>query len=196
MSSRDGLPAAPGPYAAGERRALLEVAQASIEHGLRLGRALPVDPACYPEALREPRATFVTLHLEGRLRGCVGSLEAQRPLVADVAESAWSAAFRDPRFDPLDRAELRGLAISISVLGPLEPLAVASEQELVARLRPGVDGLLLRQGRLRGTLLPAVWRHVADAREFVREVKRKAGLPEDHWSEELEALRYTVESIG
>lgn len=196
MSSPDGRAASPERYAAGERRALLDVAQASIEHGLRFGRALRVDPAGYAVALRETRATFVTLHHEGRLRGCVGSLEAQRPLVADVAESAWSAAFRDPRFEPLDDAELPGLGISISVLGPLEPLDVASEEELVARLRPGVDGLLLRQGRLRGTLLPAVWRHVADAREFVREVKRKAGLPEDHWSEELEAIRYTVESIG
>ena len=195
-ASREGFAAPPAGYAPEERRALLDAARTSIEHGLRHGRAPRVDPAAYAEPLRELRATFVTLHLEGRLRGCVGSLEAHRPLVADVSESAWCAAFRDPRFEPLDEPELAGLEISISVLGPLEPLLVASEEELVARLRPGVDGLLLREGRLRGTLLPAVWRHVPDARDFVREVKRKAGLRSDHWSEALEAIRYTVESIG
>ncbi len=185
-----------GERAPDERRTLLDVARASIEHGVQRGGALRVDPAAYPEALREVRATFVTLHREGRLRGCVGTLEAQQPLVADVAESAWGAAFRDPRFERLRAAELEGLEISISVLGALEALRVASEEELVAKLRPGVDGLLLREGRLRGTLLPAVWQHVPEARDFVREVKRKAGLPEDHWSAELEAFRYEVESIS
>jgi AmmeMemoRadiSam system protein A len=199
-SSDGGTDAAGGaaPRAArapGERRALLDVAHASIEHGIRHGRALRVDPTAYPEALREVRATFVTLYREGRLRGCVGTLEARQPLVADVAESAWGAAFRDPRFEGLRHGELAGLEISISVLGSLEPLRAASEAELVARLRPGVDGLLLREGPRRGTLLPAVWRHVSDARDFVREVKRKAGLPEDHWSVALEAFRYEVESI-
>jgi AmmeMemoRadiSam system protein A len=175
---------------------LLDVARASIEHGIRHGRALRVDPAAHPESLREVRATFVTLRREGRLRGCVGSLEAQQPLVSDVAESAWGAAFRDPRFERLGAEELPGLEVSIAVLGPLEPLRVASEAELVAKLRPGVDGLLLREGRLRGTLLPAVWQHVPDAGDFVREVKRKAGLPVDHWSASLEILRYEVESIS
>jgi AmmeMemoRadiSam system protein A len=201
MRSPDGGSDAPGgaaprtARAPNERRALLDVARASIEHGIRHGRALRVDPAAYPEALREVRATFVTLHREGRLRGCVGTLEASQPLVADVAESAWGAAFRDPRFEGVRPGELAGLEISISVLGALEPLRAASEAELVARLRPGVDGLVLREGPRRGTLLPAVWQHVPDARDFVREVKRKAGLPEDHWSVALEVFRYEVESI-
>ncbi len=183
-------------YAPEERRALLDLARASIAHGLRQGRGLAVDPRAYPDALRETRAAFVTLHSEGTLRGCVGTLEAHRPLVVDVADGAWRAAFRDPRFPELRETELPGLEISISVLGPLEPMPVASEEELVAKLRPGVDGLLLREGALRGTLLPAVWRHVPDSRDFVREVKRKAGLSEDYWSDELEAIRYSVESIG
>ena len=192
----EGCAASSEGRAPGERRALLDVARASIEHGIHHGRSLRVDPAAYPEALREVRATFVSLHREGRLRGCVGSLDAQQPLVADVAESAWGAAFRDPRFERLRAGELPGLEVSISVLGALEALRVASEDELVAKLRPGVDGLLLREGRLRGTLLPAVWQHVPDARDFVREVKRKAGLPEHHWSEALEVLRYEVEWIS
>jgi hypothetical protein len=192
----EGRAAPFGRRARDERRALLDVARASIEHGIQRGGALRVDPAAYPEALREVRATFVTLHREGRLRGCVGTLEAQQPLVADVAESAWGAAFRDPRFERLRVGELPGLEVSISVLGALEPLCAESETELVAQLRPGVDGLLLREGRLRGTLLPAVWQHVPDARDFVREVKRKAGLPEHHWSAELEVFRYEVESIS
>jgi hypothetical protein len=192
----EGHAARRGTRAPDERRALLDVAHASIEHGVQRGGALRVDPAAYPEALREVRATFVTLRREGRLRGCVGTLEAQQPLVADVAESAWGAAFRDPRFERLRAAELEGLEISISVLGALEALRVASEEELIAKLRPGVDGLLLREGGLRGTLLPAVWQHVPEARDFVREVKRKAGLPDDHWSASLEILRYEVESIS
>jgi AmmeMemoRadiSam system protein A len=172
------------------------VPRASIAHGLRYDHPLRVDPAAYPEALRLARATFVTLHRAGRLRGCVGTLEARQALVADVAESAWGAAFRDPRFERVGAEELAELAISISVLGALEPLRAASGAELAGQLEPGVHGLVLREGSRRGTLLPAVWRHVPDPRHFVREVMRKADLPEDHWSAGLEAFRYEVESIS
>lgn len=179
-----------------ERRALLGVAHESIAHGIRHGRALCVDPAAYPEPLRVARATFVTLRREGRLRGCVGRLEARRALVADVAESAWGAAFRDPRFERVSAEELEELAISISVLGTLAPLRAASAAELAEQLQPGVHGLVLREGAQRGTLLPAVWEHLPDPRDFVREVMRKADLPEGHWSATLEAFRYEVESIA
>jgi AmmeMemoRadiSam system protein A len=160
------------------------------------GRALAVDPAAYPEALRAPRATFVTLERRGALRGCIGSLEARRALVADVAENAWAAAFRDLRFPPLAAAELEGLAIHVSLLSRLERIAATSEQELLAALRPGVDGLVLSDGTQRGTFLPAVWADLPEPRGFLRQLKRKAGLPADGWSASWEAWRYTVDEIG
>ena len=136
------------------------------------------------------------LAVDGRLRGCVGSLQARLPLVADVAQSAFAAAFRDTRFAPLGPAEADDLDIHISILSPLEPLVVASEAELLETLRPGVDGLVLCEGALRGTFLPAVWERLPDPRQFVQELKRKAGLQGDYWSPTLELQRYTVESIS
>ena len=178
-----------------QRRTLLDVARRSIEHGLRHFRALPVTADEHAEALRRRAASFVTLELCGRLRGCVGALEPRHPLVVDVAESAFGAAFRDPRFEPLAPPDLPDLEISISVLSPLERLVVPSEDALVEILRPGVDGLLLREGGRQGTFLPVVWTDLEDPRRFVREVKHKAGLPSDYWSPTLEVSRYTVESI-
>lgn len=176
-------------------RELIEVARASIETGLRTGRPLAPDPLAYPEPLRAVRASFVTLHREGGLRGCIGGLVALRPLVADVAEHAFAAAFRDPRFPPLSAHELGGLDVHVSILSPLEPLAFASEEDLVAQLRPGVDGLVLEAAGRRGTFLPAVWEAVPEPREFLRELKRKAGLAPDFWSGAVRVQRYTVESV-
>jgi len=174
---------------------LLDVARRSIECGVRTGAALRVDPEDYPEPLRRIRATFVTLHLDGQLRGCIGALEARRPLVEDVAHNAFAAAHSDPRFAPLTEAELAGLEIHLSILSPLEPIAVADESELLRRLRPGVDGLVLRDRTHQGTFLPSVWESLPDPREFVRQLKRKAGLPVDAWSDDWQVLRYRVESI-
>ncbi|MEE8581522.1 MAG: AmmeMemoRadiSam system protein A [Myxococcota bacterium] len=178
-----------------QRRVLLDLGLRSIEHGLDHGHPIPLDASRYDPALQSPRATFVTLHREGALRGCVGTLEVRRPLVKDVVESAFKAAFRDPRFAPLGRPEFEGLELHISVLSPLEPLPVASEEELLAKLRPGIDGLLIREGGRDGTFLPSVWDSLPDASEFVRSLKEKAGLPRDYWSDRIETQRYTVESI-
>ena len=187
----------PRPAAGGaDARRLLDVARASIRSGLERGRPLRPDPLAYPAPLRELRASFVTLHLEAELRGCVGGLEPVRPLVTDVAEHAFAAAFRDPRFPPLAAAELAQLDVHVSVLSLLEPLAFASEEDLLAKLRPGVDGLLLEAGGRRGTFLPAVWEQLPEPREFLRHLKRKAGLAPDFWSDALEVRRYTVESVG
>ena len=181
---------------AAARQSLLGLARASVEHGLREGEPLPVDEAHYPPALRALRAAFVTLRLRGELRGCTGTLEAVHPLVVEVARTAHRSAFRDPRFPPLERSELAELAFHISILSPLETLVVESEAGLLERLRPGVDGLVLREGSLTGTFLPAVWSHLPSPAEFVRELKRKAGLPLDHWSATLVLQRYTVDEIG
>lgn len=177
------------------REALLETARDSIRHGLAHGR--PGQPAMerMPATLREHGACFVTLHLEDDLRGCIGSLEAYRPLIEDVAVNAYAAAFRDPRFAPLGEVEFEHVELHISVLHPAQPMAFASERELLAQLRPGVDGLILEAGRCRGTFLPAVWESLPDPERFLRELKRKAGLSADFWSEELRVWRYTTESL-
>ncbi len=183
-------------YTESEQEQLLEVALAAIRHGLNTGRRLTVEPGVYPPPLQLPRATFVTLKRGGALRGCIGTLEAVRPLVADVAHHAFAAAFQDPRFPPLAEAELEGLATQISILSPSEPMLFDSEQALLAQLRPGVDGLILLEGSRRGTFLPSVWEMLPEPREFLQQLKRKAGLPADYWSETLQVERYTAESVG
>lgn len=181
-------------YDEASRRLLKDVARAAIEHGLRHGRPPNPDPADYPPALREPRASFVTLKRGGRLRGCIGSLEAVRPLVVDVAHNAFAAAFQDPRFPPLEAEELNDLDISISVLSPAQPIHFESEADLLARLRPGVDGLILSDGGHRGTFLPSVWEQLPEPAAFLAQLKLKAGLPPDYWSPTLRVERYTTES--
>ncbi len=181
------------PTAHGEL--LRRLAWDSIHHGLRHGRPLEPRPEDYPEALRAPGASFVTLERGGRLRGCIGSLEARRPLVVDVAHNAFSAAFQDPRFPPLQPSELDGLDLHISILTPPEPLPVTSEEDLLARIEPGRDGLILEEGPHRGTFLPAVWEQLPDPRQFVRHLKMKAGLPPDYWSPQIRVSRYRTRVI-
>lgn len=197
MRSPEPLPAeeARRALSEGEAETLLAVARASIAHGLACGRPLDVGLEGHPPALRLASASFVTLQLAGTLRGCVGELEPRRPLAVSVACNAFAAAFRDPRFGPLRADEASRLELHVSVLSALEPLAAASEQELLAALRPGADGLVLDDGRRRATFLPAVWRTLAEPREFVRALGRKAGLPAEGWPPELRAWRYSVEEI-
>jgi len=175
---------------------LLEVAGASIREGLRARRALPVDEGTFSGVLRAGRATFVTLHRGDHLRGCIGTIEPYRPLVTDVAENAFSAAFADPRFPPLEAAEYPDLNVEISVLSPHQPIPFTDEDDLVSQMRPGVDGLLLRCGPHRGVLLPAVWSNLPDRREFVRQLKLKAGLAPDATSPAMRIDRFTTESFG
>jgi uncharacterized protein len=191
MPSGETMPLSPT-----DRATLLDLARRSMAHGLDLGTPSPVDPADYPESLQARRAAFVTLHLHGELRGCIGHLEAVQPLVRDVAENAYAAAFRDPRFPPLSRQELPALAVHISVLTPPEPMTFASEADLLAQIRPGIDGLILTEGRARGTFLPSVWESLAEPRDFLNHLKRKAGLPANHWSDWVRVERYTTESFG
>ena len=178
-----------------ERELLRKVARASIEHGLQTGRPLAVDTARYPRPLREPGASFVTLNEHGQLRGCIGSLEAIRPLVEDVAHNAYAAAYSDPRFPPLRASELPDLDLHISVLSPATPMQFDSEQDLIRQLRPGVDGLVLENGYHRGTFLPAVWESLPDPRDFLQHLKLKAGLPADYWSDTIRVSRYVTESF-
>jgi len=142
--------------------------------------------------LEQPGASFVTLLQSGELRGCVGSLCAERPLRADVERNARAAAFRDPRFAPLSRREYPEIEVEVSLLSPLEPIAFASESHALALLRPGVDGVLLEYAGQRGTFLPQVWEQLPEPDAFLAHLKRKAGLPVGFWAAELKLSRYTV----
>lgn len=174
---------------------LLAVARRSIEVGLQTRGPLSVEPTGQPAELQRVRASFVTLRLSEALRGCLGSLTASRPLISDVAHNAFGAAFRDSRFAPLTAAELPDLEIQISVLSEPERLPAASESQLLDALRPGVDGLVLRHGDRQGTFLPSVWACLPEPGDFLRELKRKSGLPADAWSSSWQVFRYTTVSI-
>ena len=178
-----------------EARILLDLAHGSIRDGFKGGRGLQPDLSEYSPSLVQPGASFVTLNLEGQLRGCIGHLEARQPLVQDVAENAWLAAFRDPRFPPLTSDEYARLDLSISILSPPEPLEFSSESELLEMIRPGIDGLILRDGDRQGTFLPSVWSSLPDSHDFLRQLKLKAGLPSDYWSDSIEVARYTTQSL-
>ena len=145
----------------------------------------------HPE-LSRPAATFVTLTQNGQLRGCIGSLEAHRALAADVAENAFAAAFRDPRFAPLTKDELARTRVEVSLLEPAEPMQFVDETDAIARLRPGVDGLILTHGNRRATFLPQVWESLPDPRRFMTQLKLKAGLSADFWDESITLARYGV----
>lgn len=146
----------------------------------------------HPDWLAVPGASFVTLRIGVDLRGCIGTLEAFRPLAEDVRGNAVNAAFRDPRFAPLTAEEFDRIRIEVSVLSAPEPLDdVRSEAEAVARLRPGVDGVILRSGGHRATFLPQVWEQLPSPYDFLARLRRKAGL-RPGWDGHTRISRYTV----
>jgi AmmeMemoRadiSam system protein A len=170
---------------------------ATLVHIAREAIARDAQPALEGLAswLREPGASFVTLKLDGELRGCIGSVEPHRPLALDVAHNARAAAFQDPRFDPVSPAEIPRLGVEVSVLSPREPFEAASESDALARLRPQVDGLYLEFGAMRATFLPQVWESLPDPADFLGELRRKAGLPPGFWHRDIKLSRYTVEKF-
>lgn len=174
---------------------LLQLAREAITYGLNHGKEMKLHIESVPQLLRDERASFVTIRLAGDLRGCIGSLEAYRPLVVDVVHNAYAAAFSDPRFHPVTRRELDNLQISISVLSPSKELIFDSEAQLLKLLRPGIDGLILKEGKHRGTFLPSVWESLPDRRQFLENLKLKAGLPSDYWSSKIQVYRYTTQAI-
>ncbi len=167
---------------------LLKLARSEIASKLGHTVELPA-PAGW---LLEPGASFVTLTRQGDLRGCIGTLEAHRPLGVDVRENAVAAAFRDPRFAPLSRAEFDDIRVEVSLLSPTEALAVSDEASALAALRPHIDGVVFEYGHYRSTFLPQVWEQLPEPTEFLAHLKRKAGLSMDFWSESVRLSRYTV----
>lgn len=179
-----------------ERRILLRLARQALEEGVN-GRPLkPLDLESLPAALRAAGASFVTLTKGGQLRGCVGTLEARQPLAEDVREHAVAAALEDFRFPPVTPDELPELRLEVSVLTPLQPLEYTSPAELVEKLRPGVDGVLLRDGWRRATFLPQVWEQLPQPEEFLDQLCWKMGAAPDTWRrKKLEVWTYQVESF-
>jgi AmmeMemoRadiSam system protein A len=169
---------------------LLALARSSLHE------ALTGEPATFSpmeDWLQEPGACFVTLKQEGRLRGCIGSIHVHRSLEEDVRENARAAALRDPRFPALAAEELDRTSIEVSLLSPLEALEFSSANELVAQIRPAIDGLVLEYQQSRGTFLPAVWESLPRTADFLSHLKRKAGLEGDFWSPEMKVWRFTVD---
>lgn len=156
----------------------------------RLKQATQPEPA--HAALTQPGATFVTLTQNGQLRGCIGSLEAHRPLDQDVRANALAAAFSDPRFPPLTLAELAHTRVEVSLLTPPRPLPFADEADALRQLRPNIDGIIFSAGQHRSTFLPQVWEQLPEPRLFMAHLKQKAGLPADWWSPEVKLQRYEV----
>lgn len=167
---------------------LLAIARASI--AAALGHSGTV--ADRQAWLLEPGACFVTLTQDQQLRGCIGSLQARRSLLADIEANAVAAALHDPRFTPLTLAELASTEIEVSLLSPLQGLAFESEAQALAQLKPGIDGLVFECGQHRSTFLPQVWEQLPAPARFMAQLKRKAGLPADFWSSDVKLSRYTV----
>lgn len=150
-------------------------------------------PAVDLPELHKMGASFVTLTQQGHLRGCIGTLEAWRPLGEDVQENARNAAFRDPRFTPLIAAEVPITRIEVSLLTPAVPVTFHDEADAQAQLRPGIDGVIFTAGRHRATFLPQVWEDLPEARKFMAHLKQKAGLPADYWGPDVQLERYQVQ---
>jgi AmmeMemoRadiSam system protein A len=179
-------------------RSLVRIARRAIGtelgevRGIGSDRAGPESAEPGHPALEAPGATFVTLFKNGMLRGCIGSLEARRPLGVDVRVNAVAAAFDDPRFPRLGSDEFIDTWVEVSLLSAPEPIPADGEQSLLAQLRPGVDGVVLEFAGRRATFLPQVWDTLREPTEFLAELKRKAGLPIDFWSAAVHISRYSV----
>jgi AmmeMemoRadiSam system protein A len=167
---------------------LLPIARAAIARGLNLSHTAEESAPW----LAEQGACFVTLTQFGELRGCIGSLQAHSSLLDDVKRNAVSAALRDPRFKPLSAAELDITTVEVSLLSRPQEMQVRDEADALAQMRPGVDGIVFAYGRYRSTFLPQVWESLAQPRNFLAILRRKAGLPDDFWAEGVKLSRYSV----
>lgn len=183
-----------------ERDFLLKLARRVIEHYLKSGTRLDINPGEVPsERLIKDGAVFVTLYArkDNSLRGCIGSLEAKRPLVFDVVENALHSAFGDPRFPSLKREELPNVRIEISILTEPKPLKVTDKDDLLKKLIPGRHGLIVQKGFARATFLPVVWEELKKKEDFLTHLCQKAGLYPDEWKDtrEMKFFVYEAEKI-
>lgn len=179
-----------------ERNVLLRLAREALERGVKGGELPPLDVSLLTPRLRENGASFVTLTLHGKLRGCIGTLEPYQPLAEDVREHAVAAALEDPRFPPLSERELNGVQLEVSRLTRPIPLEYKDANDLLSKLRPNVDGVIVRDGSQRTTFLPQVWEKIPDAAEFLNNLCHKMGASPDLWRKKhLDVLTYQVEEF-
>jgi len=179
-----------------ERKLLLQMARKAIYDAVQGNPILPLDSRDLPAILRTDGASFVTLTIRGELRGCIGALEAYQSLAEDVREHAVGAALQDYRFPPVTLGELGELEIEISRLTPSQPLQYHNPDDLLARLRPGVDGIILRDGPRRATFLPQVWEKLPDPADFLSHLCTKMGASPDLWRNKiLKVFTYQVEEF-
>jgi AmmeMemoRadiSam system protein A len=179
-----------------ERSVLLKQARLALAQGVSGAPLKPLHLEDFPPKLREPGVTFVTLTINGQLRGCVGALEAYQPLIEDVREHTISAALRDFRFSPVLPDELAAIEIEISRLTAPQSFAYRNAEDLLAKLRPGIDGVVLSDGLRRATFLPQVWEKLPEPELFLEHLCQKMGAPADLWRKKhLEVLIYQVEEF-
>lgn len=175
---------------------LLETADKAIRFGLKTGNPIGIDLRHEHEDVQAPGASFVTLKTANhQLRGCIGAPVAHQPLIRDVAQNAYRAAFKDPRFKPVTDDEYETLRLSISVLSPQSKMTFKDEADLLSQLRPGIDGLVIQDGGRRALFLPSVWEQLPEPQQFLSSLKRKAGMAADHWSANFLANRFIAEEI-
>jgi hypothetical protein len=177
---------------------LLKLSYSTLEHFFSTGKKLEVpESELLNGELKEKRGTFVTLQKHGELRGCIGHIEPIQTIYQDIVENTLSAAFEDPRFEPLTQDELKDIDIEISVLTNPEKLNYSSVDELLAKLRPNIDGVIIKKGRRGATYLPQVWEDLSDKNEFLSSLCLKAGLEEGEWRKgKLEVKTYQAEHIS
>lgn len=184
------------PLTSEEKQVLLRLARSAVERAARGEEPPPINADELTPRLRETAASFVTLTIKGDLRGCIGALEPSRPLIEDVRDHAAAAALEDPRFMPVRPDELERIEIEVSRLTVPVALDYADSGDLLARLRPGIDGVILRDGRQRATFLPQVWEKLPDKAAFLDQLCAKMGAAPDTWRQRhLEVLTYQVEEF-
>ena len=178
------------------RAAALRIARQTLDSRVKRGKAPAINMDSFPAPLQSMAPAFVTLTMNGRLRGCIGSLKAHQPLAQDILNNTVKAGFHDPRFNEVTAADITKLDIEIAILSAPAPIEFSDEADLIGQLCPGRDGLILIDGRYRGTFLPKVWDSLETPEKFLSGLKVKAGLARDHWSDDLQVLRYVTESFA
>jgi len=179
------------PLNRSQRQQLLQLARNSIEQGSATQNPGYNTDTVFDQKLSQLGCSFITLELNGQLRGCVGALIPYQPLALDVIEHAHAAAHQDQRFPTLKPDDLAQLKIEISILSAIQPLTFNDQNELLTNLQPGIDGVIIEEGKHRATFLPSIWEILPDPELFFEQLKIKAGLESQHWSTDLKVWRYS-----
>lgn len=174
---------------------LIEICRKSILSGFETGHPLRVDPLKFPEVLQQSGASFVTLELDGDLRGCIGSIIANQSLIEDISKNSFASAFSDTRFSPLTEEEYENLDIAISLLSAPSQMNFENEENLLNQIEQDIDGLIIKDGAYRSVYLPSVWEQLPDKKLFLNSLKKKAGLSASYFSKTFEAYRFRTEYI-